>query len=100
MCIKILQINIFTKKIVGNKCCTTSSGVISVGGFNVGFACCGCSSGNLPLPITSPFFGSCTTGTASNFYIFEMCNGFVFFSHKHKFKKKMYTMVLRVEDYL
>lgn len=53
---------------------TTSSGVIRVGGFNAGFSSAACSSGNLPLPKTSPFFGSCSTGTASNFYIYSTKN--------------------------
>lgn len=44
---------------------TTSSGVISVGGFNNGFSSITFSSGILPLPKTIPGLASASTGTAS-----------------------------------
>lgn len=48
--------------------CTTS-GVMSIGGFNVCFACSGCGSDNLPLPTVSPLLES-STGIASSFCTF------------------------------
>lgn len=49
--------------------CTTS-GVMSIGGFNVGLSFGASSSGNLPLPKASSFFVSGSGAGAASFYIF------------------------------
>lgn len=49
----------------------STSGVIRTGGFSVGFACSGFSSGNLPLPKASAFLAS-SAGVSESLCIFKM----------------------------
>lgn len=60
-----------TESIISQYMCVnrmSTSGVISVGGFSVGIASVAACSGNLPLPITKPFFLSSSTGAASFYH--------------------------------